>query len=350
MGVLLRILSWAYLIGLVALVLVLRYVGEAWWPSQAAMYLPRAPFALPLVILVPGLLWLRSWRTLLGLFGGALLWLFLLMGMVVPPLSDAAPPPGGKSPVRLLSFNIWFGRRGNDAVWETIQAATPDVVAIQAAGSKTNGFLDQHFQAQGFHVHASTQFYLASRYPIQDIEVPGDLRGSAGRVIAASFVRYTLGTPLGPLDVFNVHPASPREGLDSLRGEGLLQTLQRGELPDETRQQRVLRNTETRRLQLEALRAAMGRARHPFVVAGDTNLPGLSRFLAEYLGDLDDGFRAAGQGLGYTFPAQKWVPWMRIDRILSGAPAGAARWRFLRFAVGGRGGSDHAPVHADLAP
>jgi endonuclease/exonuclease/phosphatase family metal-dependent hydrolase len=51
-----------------------------------------------------------------------------------------------------------------------------------------------------------------------------------------------------------------------------------------------------------------------------------------------------GRGFGYTFPADQWIPWMRIDRILAGPEL-----RFLHFEVGRRRGSDHLAVIADLA-
>jgi len=59
------------------------------------------------------------------------------------------------------------------------------------------------------------------------------------------------------------------------------------------------------------------------LIAGDTNLPGLSWALATLLGDYHDAFDEAGRGFGYTYPA--WHrSWLRIDRVLGGP-----RLRFL---------------------
>jgi endonuclease/exonuclease/phosphatase family metal-dependent hydrolase len=79
------------------------------------------------------------------------------------------------------------------------------------------------------------------------------------------------------------------------------------------------------------------------VIGGDTNLPGLSVVLGEYLSGFRDGFSQAGWGFGYTYPTDKWRPWMRIDRILA-----SNALRFTGFEVGQSKVSDHRCVVADL--
>jgi endonuclease/exonuclease/phosphatase family metal-dependent hydrolase len=82
----------------------------------------------------------------------------------------------------------------------------------------------------------------------------------------------------------------------------------------------------------------------PVVIAGDTNLPGLSLVFARYLSGYQDGFEKAGWGFGYTYPTNKnRPPWMRIDRILA-----TASLRFERFEVGASSASDHRCVVADI--
>jgi endonuclease/exonuclease/phosphatase (EEP) superfamily protein YafD len=79
------------------------------------------------------------------------------------------------------------------------------------------------------------------------------------------------------------------------------------------------------------------------VIAGDTNLPGLSHVLHRYLSRYQDGFAKAGWGFGYTFPTRPRGPWMRIDRIVA-----SDELRFVRFRVGRSLASDHECVVADL--
>jgi endonuclease/exonuclease/phosphatase (EEP) superfamily protein YafD len=79
------------------------------------------------------------------------------------------------------------------------------------------------------------------------------------------------------------------------------------------------------------------------VLAGDTNLPSLSETLGRYLSSYADGFKEAGWGLGYTFPANRRRAWMRLDRVLASAPL-----RFVRFETGTSSISDHRCVVAEL--
>jgi vancomycin resistance protein VanJ len=104
------------------------------------------------------------------------------------------------------------------------------------------------------------------------------------------------------------------------------------------------RNAEIRASQVRALGAAAAQCAHRVVIAGDTNLPTLDPLLDEYLHGYRDGFAQAGIGFGYTFPTHRLVPWLRLDRVLTGPGL-----RVVRFYVGDGGASDHAPVSADIA-
>jgi endonuclease/exonuclease/phosphatase family metal-dependent hydrolase len=101
-------------------------------------------------------------------------------------------------------------------------------------------------------------------------------------------------------------------------------------------------NTRDRLAQVSALAAEAARSSAPVIIAGDTNLPGLSWALSRWLGGFSDGFAEAGRGFGYSYPAQRMV-WMRIDRILAGS-----RFRFLDVTTISPGVSNHLAVAADL--
>jgi len=162
--------------------------------------------------------------------------------------------------------------------------------------------------------------------------------GSGG----AHFVRYTVSTHLGLADVFNLHSASPRQGLEEVRGNGLREEMTSGRLFAGKASEVVESNAYRRQRQVEALTAVATTSPRPVIIAGDTNLPGLSWILAERLGHFRDAFSQAGRGFGYTFPANR--PWMRIDRILTNH-----RLRALDFRVGDAVISDHRCVFAIVA-
>jgi hypothetical protein len=191
-------------------------------------------------------------------------------------------------------------------------------------------------------VHLDGQFFVASRYPIRDVFVPPELvyaQGTGG----AHFVRYTIETPLGLVDVFNVHPTSPRQGLEEVRGHGLREEIASGRLFGGKAAGSVAFNGSRRQRQVSVMSEAADASTRAVLIAGDTNLPGLSWLLHERLGRYHDAFSEAGRGFGYTFPAKR--PWMRIDRILTNG-----RLRALDFRIGDDGVlSDHRCVFAAIA-
>jgi len=325
------LLRWTLLIGAVTypvaiggLVSALAFIGERWWPTTVALYLPGALFAAPLPLLTLALLvWGPRWL-LIGQALAAGLILFPLMGL---ELGGAAPQ--ASTSIRVLSYNVDFGTGSRPDVREEIARAGADVVLLQGSDRRIFDRLKQTFA--GMDTRRAGEFYIASRYPILDFYEPPPLDGDLG----AGFVRATLDTPIGVLDVYNLHPVSPRPGFEAMRENGQLVA------PENTG--KVERNAAVRGRQLAALAAHAHAARNPVVLAGDTNLPGLSPLLREHLGDYQDGFAEVGRGFGYTFPAHRW-PWMRIDRILAGPEL-----YFVKFTVGDRRGSDHLCVIADLA-
>lgn len=89
-----------YLLALLAVVAALRLVGERWWVTTVALYLPRIGFALPLPLLVVALLVARSYRLLVTQLLAAFVLLFPLMGMHVggPAPARLGPDAFGSSP------------------------------------------------------------------------------------------------------------------------------------------------------------------------------------------------------------------------------------------------------------
>jgi endonuclease/exonuclease/phosphatase (EEP) superfamily protein YafD len=326
-----RALSIAYFVAVVAAAILLALFGESWWPLTVLLYVPRVCFALPLFALVPANLWWRSWAGGAAAVAAAAIVLFPLMGLTL-----ASPPSAHGPTVRVLSLNVYFTRHGADGILREIAAADPDIILLQAMSDRGRVALEKALRPRD--VRADAEFLLATRYRVLDEHEPPRLSDGAG----AGFKRYTIDTPLGPLAVFNMHPYSPRAAFAELRGQGLLETLRHG--PTEAATQSAERNTGVRAQQLEALLAEVAAAREPVLVAGDSNLPGLGPLDRKLTERLADGFQSVGRGFGYTFPADRWWPWMRLDRILVGEPLSV-----VSFRVGKRGLSDHAPVIAEIS-
>jgi endonuclease/exonuclease/phosphatase family metal-dependent hydrolase len=335
-GWLLRVLAIGYLVTLLAIILALRYAGERWWVSTALLYLPRLGFALPLPFIVLLLLLGRRRWLLLTQLAALILLLFPLMGLRLP---GGPARHDGAFHLRVASYNIATGPLGAEPILEDLRGTDADVILLQEAGENLYQALAAGLT--GYRVYLSGQFLIASRFPVDETIQPPAIQ-HRGKARSARFVCYRITTPGGPLQIFNVHPISPREALAELRGEGLKSEIESGRLLRGTASDKVMANTELRVQQLEMIAGDAHRSPAPVIIAGDTNLPTLSWALAHFLGDYRDGFSEAGSGFGWTFPAPRH-PWMRIDRVLADP-----RFRVVGFRVIESPASDHFPVVADL--
>ncbi len=326
-----------YVVALIVIAGLFRFVGERWWVVTAALYLPRLGFALPLPFVLLPLLLLRLRRVLWLTLGSSLSMLLVLMGFVLPwPTSiDHGAPV-----VRLLSFNCNSGFGGPDALLEEIDRFSPDIVLLQEAGPPER--IAPLLEARYPTVRAATQFIIASRFPILSSFDPDKLRYRE-QMRSPRWLEQVIDTPLGPIAVYNVHPLSPREGLFAIGGNGgLKREILSGRVFSSAHSDPIQNNAGLRRLQVETFAEAAKHEKGPVIIAGDTNLPGLSFILHDNLSGFQDGFTRAGWGFGYTFPTNH-MPWMRIDRVLA-----SDELRFVRFEVGKSVVSDHHCVVADL--
>jgi len=331
----LRSLAVGYPIALLIFILVLRLIGERWWGTTIALYLPRLPFALPLVPLTAAIIWIGP-RRLLWTQALATALLLVLMGF---SLAWPAAPTAGAFRLRIVTCNINGGALSLERILKPLLATHPDVIILQEV--VPDGYPKLRQLAPGYFIREAGQFWLASRFPVESLLEP-PTRLSRGMQRSMRFVRYRITTPAGPIALFNVHPISPRDGLEVVRGDGLRHQIFRGDLFNTRARTRVSQNTSLRLAQLQAIVESARESQDPVVIAGDTNLPGLSWAFAHWLGDYSDGFSAAGTGFGYSFPAPR-NPWMRIDRVLADQ-----RFRFRDFHVIDSYISDHLAVVADL--
>jgi vancomycin resistance protein VanJ len=332
------VLAAGYLAGLVAVAVALPAFGETWWVTTALLYLPRFVFGLPLPVVILALVLFGPRRLLWALPVPLLVLLFPIMGLKLGLGAAFRPGEPGRPVVRLLSFNVGATDDPGPIV-QAIQAAGADVVVIQEHTASLEEALGAALP--GFARHREGQFAIASRYPIEDVYLPPRLEVPDSPPRSARFVRYRLKTPLGPVHVYNVHPVSPRNGLEEARGDGLIEGLRQGRLAQSEGIKRMNANSVLRQRQVETFAGDAARSPHPVIIAGDTNLPDGSRVLRRTLGGFSDGFSRAGRGFGYTYPADR--PWMRIDRILTDHRLAVDRCRVLP-----EQGSDHRALLAEL--
>jgi endonuclease/exonuclease/phosphatase (EEP) superfamily protein YafD len=335
------IAAWLYTASLLFAVVALRYVGERWWMTGVTLYLPRLLFALPLPFVVLALATIGPRRLLWTQLGAVILLAFPLMGLVVPrPTGRVKDAPV----VRILSYNVDSIVNGIDGVLGEIDRYSPDIVALQEIGSPD--LLQARMRERYPVVDMRNQFLLATRFSIRSTIDPDKVE-SGGRMRSARFIQQVVDTPIGPIAFYNVHPISPREAFYGLRGGGTRSDfLKRGIFHDilSPGSNAIFEaNAGLRAVQVHTFSEMASAETLPVLIAGDTNLPGLSYVLYRDLSRYKDAFEEAGAGLGYTFPNTNHRPWLRLDRMLAGDGL-----RFVGFQVGSSMASDHRCIVADV--
>ena len=331
-----------YPITLIALSFALRFIGERWWITGVAIYLPRIMFGLPLPIIVLALALTGQRKLLWTQVVAALAIVFPLMG-----LSFKWPWWGRRDPqlpvLRILSYNINSGHGEGvfDDIVAEIDRNSPDIVFLQETGfpDKIASLLEERYPQVNF----SDRFLVASRYHVLASYEPPKLEyGYDGRLHSARFIRLVLDTPLGRLACYDIHPVSPREALYRAKSQGK-RGLLTGRVFSAAYVSTFYGNSGLRELQIRAFTEEAKRETESVLIAGDTNLPDLSFVLNRYLGSFQDAFVEAGWGFGYTFPTNKFAPWMRLDRIFA-----SDGLRFVGFDLCGSKASDHRCVVAEV--
>jgi endonuclease/exonuclease/phosphatase (EEP) superfamily protein YafD len=327
-------LAVAYPVSLLLFLIVLRGIGERWALSTMALYLPRAPFALPLPGLTIALMFVRPRRWLFTQLVAGLVLLFPLMGL---ELHGGRAVAAGAAPLRIFSCNADLGSASFAALAEAILAAAPDVALLQEAPAEEAAGLAPLLP--GYVVRGDDQFVIASKLPIIDayLAPPTDQDRIYFR---PAFARYRIGAPGGPIDLYDIHPVSPHGPFGHLIGEGLLHELLSGRFfKNHDGFRRIVQNTTVRSREVRAIVEHARSAPYPVLMAGDTNLPTASRLFATELGGYQDAFAQVGWGFGYTFPSRHAPAWLRLDRFLADE-----NFRFVSFSRPDVHVSKHYPV------
>lgn len=326
------VLSWANFIALWVVIALIHGVSERWWLSTVILYLPRIPWMLPAIILLP--ISLRfSWKCGLVNLASVLLVLGPVMnwqcgGLIAPQVDRTAPR------MTVVSCNVQSFRPDFGQVVSEINRLNPDVVLFQEA-FEDHPLLTTLFE--GWNVHREDEYLAASRWPIQYLD-----KCDVGAQVRITVVRYAVETPGGRLTVCNVHQISPRHALTNLKPWSIIT----GAGIEDVTQDAILREVEA--LKAREFTQTLGKS-EPTLIAGDFNMPNDSSLFRKHWGDLTDAYATAAVGYGYTSPCQTKVgwpnntPWAQVDHILTtpGIPV-------ERCWVGHSGGSDHRLIAAQF--
>lgn len=271
------------------------------------------------------------WSVLLQicLIGLGLYW------FAVPALYRSVEPPQGAT-FSVVTFNVQGSNRELERATDWLLARSPDLIVLQETAEGYDRRLAPLYDVYAHEDHIEGSVRVFSRYAILEREIL-PIEDEPGR----EALRLLLNVDGRRLAVYAVHfslPLNPREQLDAdADGDIGLEALLRY---DERR-----RNAQIRRL----LTLLEGEAA-PYIVAGDFNMSDASLIYDEIAAQMDDAWRAAGNGAGRTWPVAEAIglprmihPVLRIDYIWA-----SAALRATSASVGEAIGSDHLPVTAVL--
>jgi vancomycin resistance protein VanJ len=314
---------WLYLVAVLAAWTLLYTASDRWWPATAILFAPRWLGLIPAVVLVPAAA--LSQRQLLWPLGATLLFLLgPFMGLCVP-LPGTSPAVPTSMVLRVLTCNVHYQELDADALAALLADSEPDIVVLQEWRDR---YRSRVFAGKGWHIRTVGELCLASRYPIGAVEAlphasfEGGMRGAVAR--------FELETPVGHVQIVNVHLDSPHHGLEAILAS-------RGRDASRLRANSARRRTQSREI-LRWLQTRSG----PLLLAGDFNMPPDSTIYRECWSRFTDAFAEKGLGFGWTF-FSRWGA-LRIDHILAGSG-----WHCRRCWVGPNVGSAHRPVLAELA-
>ncbi len=268
----------------------------------------------PLLIAVPVALLLRKSYTVLP---ALVLTAITALWLVVPMFPRSSQASNAGEELTLITFNLYTGNRQVDSVVDWLLAQEPDVIVFQEV-SYANAVrtpLDR-LTAELPHVLYFEKSILFSRYLIVEQDTDTLSRGEKGREL----IRAVLALPSGnEIAVYGVRLSTPDLSPVSYN--------------EDTRNDQIAYLLD--RLRAEAL---------PFIIAGDFNLSEHSTIYQDVTRDMQDAFRAAGTGPGFTWGLNPLpFPVIRLDYVFVDSAFEVTGAR-----VGPNLSSDHRPVIVTL--
>lgn len=323
------LLCLAYALGVLAFFLVIRYLGDHWWPATILLYAPRWPWLLPLFVLLPLTLRRRDKKWIwLTFFAGAFS-LGPLMGLTIPWRRLVPETPGEK--LRVLVCNVHRAELNPPALDAYIHQMQPQIVLLQDYSPRDAG---PAFSGPGWRHYQLGEIFIATRFPLKQVHdlhlerIPapddGDVTHRSG-----SAVCFDLETTSGPLHVVGLHLASPHPALRTLRRDHIKAAM------------RLEANSTRRWRESEWISNWLATQSGPVVIAGDFNTPAESPIYRRFWWKYPDAFPTAGFGFGYTHFS--WLSELRIDHLLTGQGITCTG-----FQTGPDCGTPHRPMVADL--
>ena len=339
-----RTLLIGWLLSLLAVLALMRLVGEQNLTTAFFLYLPPAVWFLPAILLIP-LSFVLSWRWgTLMLAASGILWLHIF-GLPIKRGPSFPQRPAGAFVV--LTNNR--GQSANHSLQPFKNATQPDVVVLQEASARAPYYLRAPEYAEFTAAQSVGEFTLLSRHPITTAS-PITLDQNGKKTTVA--VRFEVQWNSTAIAIYAVHLPSPRHALGfQARGPFVLGMI--GWMSPGLAQRRdTYQAYWNQQIELACfLRDHLKDEKLPAIVAGDFNAPQLGFIQSMFSDLLSDAHATAGTGAGFTFPGTTHMPlslggpWMRIDYIFA-----SKDWRVTHCLTEPDRPSQHRALAAVLEP
>ena len=320
LGLISHLVVWGYLLLLMIAWVIINRDGERWWLATLVLFGPRWLFAVPLVLIVP-LLWFARRRLLWVVTVEMIALLLFILNFELPwrPLTLSAT---GTPSLRLITCNTHRDHVDVVKLAELVQHQRPDLLVLQ---EWTSDQAIQLFSAPQWHCRIDGDMLVASHFPIEyAVNVMPPHSGLEGAIVS-----YRISLPTGPVQLVNVHLASPHlefsEALHRAPGAS----------------DGIADNCLERRIESNLLWTCAKNSGLPTLLAGDFNTPIDSETFRQSWMGMTDAFAFAGFGTGVTYRV-RWTR-TRIDHIVFDK-----NWQCRHCWLGSDVGSPHLPVIADL--
>ncbi|MCD4785690.1 MAG: endonuclease/exonuclease/phosphatase family protein [Candidatus Eremiobacteraeota bacterium] len=325
----LLILSIAYFIFLLFVLLIEYVVGETHWVFILIIYSPQALYViLPLIFICVSCFFRSKVNLLINVFS-FLIVIFFLMGLNIHINPDNSKDGKVNNQLKVLTYNIHSGTYGAKKVAAFLKKSEADLIFLQEAHqtakkTRPDPIPDILNTFPGwYHIRGGErkELMIISRYPLVDFEERK----------LGTFRKCLMGYMIWKnkkIRVINVHFNIAHPGKSLIRsGTNFREYLYYSSI--------------VRIKQAEALREIIKDEKNPILLVGDFNAIPNTKTHRIINRKLTDCFEKAGNGIGYTYNSR--LPMWRIDFIFVSDDFRALNCNKLPVRI-----SDHFPLEALL--
>lgn len=301
-----------YLFFLICYSVCIEILGQRWWLTAVASYLPQNIWLIPLFFIAfLNICFFR--RLLIVSLICALVWFVFISKFNIGFSKNFE---GTK--IVVLTNNI--GQDNKESLSPFIKSQNPDIILLQEAFGRGRQFTNSFPQFMHFQIG---EFAILSKFKVlnaTNITMPD----KPYRVLCA---RFEIDFSSNRVAIYNVHIPSPRSDLNRAFGlrlfAGMIGVFYRSGRFESIKSE-FDESWKQRNILYEHLMEVLRNEKLPFVVAGDFNIPNYGPIYRELTRIMTDSFEKCGIGWGYTFPGDTrnpislFGPWIRIDYVFAG--------------------------------